>query len=215
MKLYASTTLIATLILGAICTDATGQQIRRWVDDEGVVHFGEFVPPEFADKDREVLNSQGVVVGFEKGEMSEDERAHMERLAREEERQQLDAEAGARRDRILLDTYLTVEDIEDLRDRRIELMESQIKVTEQYLSNLHKRLGGLQREAQRHAEREGSENDVPPDLALDISRTQASIALYEDNLRRARSQKEELSAAFADDISRFIELKERRADSSL
>ena len=36
----------------------------------------------------------------------------------------------ARRDRMLLETYISVSDIEDLRNRRLELLESQIKLTD-------------------------------------------------------------------------------------
>jgi len=211
----AAATLIATFAAAALCNDAAAQQIRRWVDADGVVHFGEFVPPEFAHSDREVLNSQGVVVGYEKGESSDEERAELERQAREEEQKKRDAAEAAHRDRVLLDTYLSVEDIEDLRDRRLEIMESQIKVTEQYLANLRKRLTGLEREAARLAERNADEDGLPAELTLDISRTQASIALYEENLVRARSEQTELHAAFAADITRFIELKGARAQNSL
>ena len=210
---FATATFIATLAVAAFCADAAAQQIRRWVDEDGVVHFGEFVPPEYATSDREVLNTQGVVVGFEKGAASDEERAERERLAREDEQRQRDAEESARRDRILLNTYLNVEDIEDLRDRRLEIMESQIKVTEQYLASLRKRLITLEREAHRFAERNTDEG-MPEELTVDISRTQASITLYEENLVRARSEQADLHAAFEDDITRFIELKGARAQNS-
>ena len=203
MKNSAAAALFAALIVSGTCLDAAGQTIRRWVDDEGNVHFGEFVPPEYAHRDREVLNRQGVVVGHEKGELSDEDRAEMQRQADAEEARRSDVEAMARRDKILLDTYLTVEDIEELRDRRLELMESQIKVTEQYLDNLHVRLASLQRESKRYAD---ADIEVPPELTLDISRTTASISLYEENLTRTRAEKEDLDAAFAADISRFIEL---------
>lgn len=207
MKSTAVAALLTALTLVAYSNDAAAQKIRRWVDDNGVVHYGEFVPPEYADRDRHVLNSQGVEIDFEQGEITAEERAEFDRVAAEEESRRQQAAAIARRDRMLLDTYLSVEDIEDLRDRRLELMESQIKVTEQYLSNLRKRLGDLQREAERFAQSASSGAGLPPELALDISRTTASISLYEENLSRTRSEQDNLHAAFAADITRFIELK--------
>ena len=190
-----------------LCVDAAAQTIRRWVDDNGVVHYSETVPPEYADRDRDILNEQGIAVDFEEGLITPEERAELDRLAAEKETRRLEAERIATRDRMLLDTYLSVGDIEDLRDRRLELMESQIKVTEQYLGNLRKRLGDLQREAERYAESAAAGAGLPPELALDISRTTASISLYEESLNRTRAQQDELHAAFAADISRFIELK--------
>ena len=207
MKPTAAAALLLVFALAAYSDDVAAQKIRRWVDDNGVVHYGEFVPPEFADRDRDILNEQAVAVGFEQGEITDEERAEMQRIAAEEESRRREAEAVARRDRMLLDTYLSVEDIEDLRDRRLELMESQIKVTEQYLANLRKRLGDLQREAERFAESASAGAGLPPELALDISRTTASISLYEENLNRTRTEQDDLHAAFSADITRFIELK--------
>ena len=199
--------LCAGLFLTA--SETSAQQIRRWVDDDGVVHYGDHVPPEFANRDRDVLNYQAIPVGFEEGEVTEEERAELNRLAAEAETKRVIQEQAARRDKMLLDTYLTVDDIEDLRDRRIELLESQIKVTEQYLGNLRKHLGTLEREADRFTENNEGAAGLPPELALDLSRTTASISLYEENLSRTRSEQLQLHAAFASDIDRFEELKGR------
>src|SRR5690606_38222530 len=104
----------------------------------------------FAEVDRDILNKQGVAVGAEEGAVTEQERAALEQeQSAEAERRQLQLDA-ARRDNMLLETYISVADIEDLRDRRLELLESQIKVTELYLANLRKRLAALQVEAAKY-----------------------------------------------------------------
>ena len=35
----------------------------RWVDEQGVVHYGDSIPPQYAEKEHAVLNNQGVEVG--------------------------------------------------------------------------------------------------------------------------------------------------------
>lgn len=185
------------------------KKLYRWVDDNGEVHYGDHVPPEFATTDRDVLNRHGITVGFEQGEITAEERAEMERLEAEaEEAARIKADI-ARRDRMLLDTYLTVADIVDLRDRRLELLDSQIKVTELYLNNLRKRLVGLQAEASQFKPYSQNENaqQIPEFLALDISRTLASINNYEETLARTRDNQANLRAAFELDIERFKQLK--------
>ncbi len=184
-------------------------KVYRWVDDDGVVQFGDHIPPEYADRDREIINRQGVVVGFEEGEITEEERAEAARQAEIDAAAQAERADAARRDRMLLETYLTVSDIEDLRDRRLELIDSQIKVTELYLSNLRKRLVMLEREASVFSPYSEKENapPLPANLALDISRANASIELYEDTLDRSRREQDELRDAFDGDIARFKELK--------
>jgi len=191
-------------------TQAVAQQkLYRWVDDQGVVHYGDHVPPEYASTDRDVLNEQAVAVGFEEGVVTEEERAEQDRLAAIAAAEEQVRSQAARRDQVLLDTYLSVEEIEGLRDRRLELLESQIKVTELYLGNLRKRLLNLQQEASDY--KPYSDNldapDIPENLALDLSRTLASINLYELTLSKTRDNQDGLIAAFARDIERFQELK--------
>lgn len=183
--------------------------VMRWVDADGVVHYGDSIPPEYADRDRALLNEQGVEIGFVQGEITAEERAEAERIAAEAERVRQEKERAARRDQMLLDTYLAVSDIEDLRDRRLELINSQIKVTEFYLSNLRKRLDALDRDRHRFAPLNTDEDaqPMPEFLVLDISRVEASIALYEERLARSRSEQQKLKNEFSLDIERFKELK--------
>ena len=186
-----------------------GARLYKWTDRDGVVHYGDSIPPEYANLDRNLLNTQGVPVGFQEGEITAEEQAVIDRRNAEAEAE-LQAKAEvARRDRMLLQTYLAVADIEDLRDRRLELLESQIKVTELYLSNLRKRLVGLETEANMFKPYSSREDapQIPPNLALDISRTAGSINSYEQTLARTRSDQQALRASFNNDITRFRELK--------
>ncbi|HEX7079833.1 MAG TPA: DUF4124 domain-containing protein [Gammaproteobacteria bacterium] len=201
------------ILLLAAVTFAAGaafaQKLYRWIDENGVVHYGDRIPPEYADRDRAVLNSQGIAVDHQQGAVTEAERA-----AREREREAAETEAAAkaeiaRRDRMLLETYLSVEDIEDLRDRRLELLESQITVTEIYLSDLRDRLAALKAEAGKYKPYSDREDapQIPHELARDISQTESSIASYEAQLQRTRDEQATLRAQFDSDIQRFKELK--------
>jgi hypothetical protein len=186
-----------------------GRKLYTWTDDKGVVHYGDSVPPEFANRDRNLLNAQGVRVGFEEGEVTEAERAEIAKKKAE-----ADAAAAAqaevdRHDKMLLQTYIAVADIEDLRNRRLELLESQIKVTELYLNNLRKRLVMLQDEAAVYKPYSANADapQIPENLALDISRTTGSINNYEKMLSKTRSDQTALRSSFDDDIVRFRQLK--------
>jgi hypothetical protein len=211
MRIGATLLVLAALALhaGAHAQRQEGARLYRWVDDKGVVHYGDSVPPEYANRDRNILNSQGVAVGFQEGEVTAEERAAIARREAAAEAARAEKEEVARRDRMLLQTYLTVADIEDLRDRRLELLESQIKVTELYLNNLRKRLVGLQAEAGAFKPYTTDPNapQIPENLALDISRTAASINLYEQTLARTRNDQTALRLSFNNDIARFRELK--------
>ena len=199
------------LVVAAVVLPSTSsaQRLYKWTDDKGVVHYTDKIPPEYANRDRDLLNDQAVPVGFEEGEITAAERAVIAEREAKAAREQAARAEIARRDRMLLETYLSVADIEDLRDRRLELLESQIKVTELYLNNLRKKLVELQSEASNYkpyAEREGAPQ-IPENLALDISRTTSSIVVYEQTLARTRSDQQSLRDSFNRDIVRFRELK--------
>jgi hypothetical protein len=201
--------VVAAIALPSTSSAQREQRLYKWTDSDGIVHYGDKVPPEYADRDRDVLNDQGVPIGFEEGEVTEAERAAAEQHAAIAEEGRQARATVARRDRMLLETYSSVADIEELRNRRLELLESQIKVTELYLNNLRKRLVGLQAEAGKfkpYTTREDAPQ-IPEDLALDISRTTGLISLYEQTLARTRADQAELRNSFDNDIARFRELK--------
>lgn len=212
LRFGATLLVVAAIVLPSDSSAQRGQREQRlfkWTDDKGVVHYGDKVPPEYADRDRDVLNGQGVIVDFEEGEITEAEAAAAAAREAEAEKERLAKAEIARRDRMLLETYVAVGDIEELRDRRLELVESQIKVTELYLGNLRKRLVSLQEEASDFKPYTTRENapQIPENLQLDLSRTTSMISLYEQNLSRTRSTQEQLRESFEEDIARFRELK--------
>ncbi len=197
------------LLLSGDAILAAEGEMYRWVDDKGVVHFADSIPPEYAKIDRDVLNQRGIKVGKLDGEKTDQELAEEQRLAEQRSAEQRNLEIAATRDRVLLTTYLSVDEIERLRDRRVELMDGQIRVTEIYLKNLRAMLVKLQREAEPYRPY-NVDPDAPPindRLARELSDTLNSIILYEKNLAGARSQQLDNVAKFAADIERFRTLK--------
>ena len=201
------------LVVAAIALPSVGsaqkKKLYQWRDANGQVHFSETVPPEYANRDRVIVNDQGVRVGFEEGEITQEEAAAARARQAPAEADKQAKEEIARHDRMLLETYISVADIEDLRNRRLELLESQIKLTEVYLGNLRKRLVDLQLDANNFKpySTRADAPQIPEPLARDISQTTSSISLYEQTLARTRADQSALKKSFDDDIARFRELK--------
>ncbi len=184
---------------------APNGEVYRWVDDEGTVHFGDQVPAEYAPIDRQVLNQYGVPLRTEQGMLTEEEIEAERRAAAEKKA----AIAAARRDEVLLSTYLSVEEIEALRNRRIELIDGQISVTTNYLDSLRTRLKALQAEAGNFKpfSKDPEAEPIDEKLAAEIADTADSIALYERTLNDTRVRQGRVVMAFDADIARFKELK--------
>jgi hypothetical protein len=207
MRLILAAAVISFLVVPD--SGAGDTKLYRWVDNEGNVHFSDHVPPEYSELGHHVLNSHGVSVEVIGGEKTADELAEIQRLAALEAQLQLEREEAVLRDRVLLSTYLTVDEIRDLRDRRAELLADQIRVTEIYLDNLRSKLAKLQKDAQRFRPYNPDESAPPIDekLARELADTLDSILRYEQSLNMSRSVQTRLLAKFDGDIQRFRVLK--------
>jgi hypothetical protein len=198
-------TAATLLMLMQAALGAQEQKLYRWVDKDGNVHYGDSIPAEYAEVDKQVVNEHGVTVAIMRGKKSDEE------LAAEKRADELRAERELRRrqDQALLATYLSIDEIIMHRDRRVELFQAQARVTELYLRNLQRRLKSLQQEASRFVPY-SEDPDAPmidPALAADIATTTDTIARHEQNLQRFHKDEQNIVARFDGDIDRFKALK--------
>jgi hypothetical protein len=194
--------LLATMSFSAGAGPANGRKMYKWVDEQGVTHFGDRIPPEYAAQEQHVINSQGV----------ETERIEAQRTPEQlaaEEKKKFDAEQKASRDKNLLNTYVSVSEIERLRDQRLTLLSDQIKDTSQFLEILNGRMKKLRVASQRFKPY-SSDPKAPPmtdQVAEDLVRVGNDIHTQEENLRERRSEEATMSKQFESDIERFKVLK--------
>lgn len=197
--------LLALLAGTADAQAAKEKKLYRWVDKDGQVHYGDSVPAEYAEQDRDILNRQGVKVGREEGTITPEEAAEIaarEQAEREEKKRKL-------RDRVLLQTYQSVQELEVLRDTRLELADAQLTIQEQSLANLRAQRAQIQRMAARYAP-VNTKPDAPPlpdELARDLERSASDILTQEANLEKRRAERDSIRLNFEADIRRFRELR--------
>ena len=206
MRIFLTTVAVLLILpVAGLGGESRTAKTYRWVDNEGVVHYGDSIPAEYTDLERQVVNEHGITVGVLRAkrteeDIAEDQRQEELRLAREMQRRQ---------DQALLATYLSVDEIELHRDRRVELFQAQARVTELYLSNLKRRLDKLQNEASsyRPYSADPDAEMIDPDLAGDIATTKDTIERHEENLRRFHEDEQNIIDRFDGDIERFKRLK--------
>jgi len=209
LQWLAATVLFVTggIALAAQTNSGADRPLYKWTDEKGVVHYGDSVPPQYVKQERRVLNTQGVEVGRLEREKTDAERAA--------EAARLRAANDARhRDQVLLTSYVSVDQIEELRDQRLDLIEGQVRVTTLYLDTLQGRLKTLQ--SQAHFFQLYSSNDsadpMPDHLAEDLVRTVKEIRQQERSLAGKRAEQVALRARFQSDIDRYLELKTSRSN---
>lgn len=106
--MHSKVTSLAVLLLLPLFAGAQQRAAYTWVDDDGVRHYGDRIPAEYADKHKSVVNEHGVIVGHIEGKKSAEELA-ADKVAAELEMQK---ELQKRADRALLSTYQNVGEIE-------------------------------------------------------------------------------------------------------
>ena len=190
-------------------SQASANKLYRWVDENGEVHYGDRVPPEEVKLKRDVLNKYGVPVESLQHELSAEEREALKRQQALEAAERQRLIESSQRDNVLLSTYMSTEEIRDLRNRRSELLDGQIKVTELYLNNLRTKVTKLQRDASRFQPYNPDPNapPIPDRLAKELSNSLKSILVYEQTLIETRDKKDKLVAKFDSDIDRFEQLQ--------
>lgn len=210
-KFFTATALL--FLLPALATAQQSKKTYRWEDAAGVPSYGDSVPPEAAEQKKEVLNDAGITVDTIRGKKTEAEKAEEARQLRIAEQR----EVQRRADQALLATYLSVEEIEMHRDRRVELFQAQARVTELYLKNLRNRQDWLQMSASKYRPYSDDPNAemITPDLLDDLNETKDTIARHEQNLKRYKREENDMNERFEKDISRFRRLKGIKDDSTL
>jgi hypothetical protein len=177
----------------------------KWVDEQGVVHYGDSIPPQYAEKEHKLLNNQGVEVGHTEAqrtpeEVAADARAH-ELLLKQQQH-----------DNFLLTTYTSVKDIEALRDVRLDQLQGQRTAAEQYVENLHSRLVALQGRVKlfRPYNARPDARRMPDDLAEDLVHTLNEMRNQSNALSAKNQEVVTMKEQFELDIDRYRELHEAR-----
>ena len=179
-----------------------GAVTYKWTDEQGVVHYGDTIPPQYAQQEREVLNSRGVEVRKLEAQKTPEQVAAEERARQEENRQK-------QHDAFLLNTYTSVKDIEALRDLRLDQMRGQKFAAEQYVESLHSRLTALQQRCEvfKPYSARPDAHKMPDDVAEDLVHTLNELRTQSNALAKKNEDEVTLKAQFQADVERYRELR--------
>jgi hypothetical protein len=199
--LLGAAALLAAAAYAAPSSSKQGGIAYKWVDEQGVVHYGDHIPPQYAQQDREVLNSQGVPVGHVEAAQTPEQAAAAALKKAEVFKQR-------QHDSFLISTYTSVKDIEALRDVRLDQLQGQRTAAEQYVESLRSRLGSLQLRAvsfQPYSANPDARR-MPDDLAENLVRTLNEVRVQSAALAAKSEEEKTLRAQFDADIQRYREL---------
>jgi len=193
----------AALIGIAVLSNAAAAQgtTYKWVDEKGGVHYSDKLPPEVANKNRVELNAQGVPIKRTERALTPEQlkaKEQEEARAREIEKQR---EEIARRDRALLSSYTTEQDIDLARNRAQQTLDAAIQSAEAYAAQLKIRKADAEARKASYAGK-----PVPPAVERQLETISAEVDQQAELIARKKREAAALHAKYDADKQRWREL---------
>ena len=198
MKMFGVLFGVLTLAVAVQAQAQTkGSRMYKCIDAAGKAYYSDKMNPDCNHSSE--LNQQGVVMQKKKepgkpGQPKADPSLPPSKAEKEQER----------RDRALMATYTSEEEIDAARDRSLALPAQATKATEAKLETASTQLSDLKRQADELA---GQKKKLPPALLEDVSARQKQVARYEAELAQRKAQADAIRARYESDKQRFRELK--------
>lgn len=200
----ASLLLVLALCLPVAGMPAeTAQTIKKCKDATGRWHYGDTAAEECAKSKITVMTDEGTTKKVIAAPPTAQELKEREARKEIEEAEHQKAADQAKKDALLLSTYGVEDDINYIRDRKIALIESSIKASEETLKSLRAALGRM--EAQAADDEKGGK--VDPSTTKNIEQTKKQIARHESVVADKRGEQEALRKQYAAELERYRELK--------
>jgi hypothetical protein len=196
--------LLPTLAaVAALTVVASVQAVTyKWVDDKGVVHYTDKMPPEVVEKASVELNKQGVPIKrIEPAPTVEQRHA---KAAEEERQRQLarEREVIDRRDRALMQSYTSEDEIELARRRALGTIDTQVQSAQAYTAAL------VKRRAELTAKRKSYGNDaVPPAIDRELESIERELGKQDAILAEKQRETATVTARYDADRQRWRELR--------
>lgn len=195
--------LIFALAASALAAPALATTYK-WVDDNGVTHYSDRIPPQYKDKGGYELNKRGVVIKkIDPAVTAEQRRAKEEEAVRQAADEQRVSEQR-RKDAALLNTYTSEKEIEQKRDRDLRQVELALNDAQTNLRIAQGRLELLRKQAGAEAPARKSATDP---LADDIAKAEADKKQLEILVNLKRQEMESIRVKYDEYRRRFAELK--------
>ena len=174
----------------------------KWVDEKGVIHYTDKLPPEEINKGNVELNKQGVPVKKTEPALTPEQRRAKtleEERGKETAKQQEDK---ARRDRALLSSYTSESEIDLARNRSLRTLDDVLKSAHAYIEQLTRRRTAI--EARKKTE--FGDKPTPPALERELEGINAELSRQADLIALKQREIVQVNAKYDTDRQRWREL---------
>jgi hypothetical protein len=182
---------------------AEGKKIVKWVDSQGVTHYGDKLPTQETGRSNVEMDNRGIVL--KKNVVLNQQSAAIDQ---QKEQEKLDQ---ARRDKILLASYTNAEEIDLARDRNIETDQATLQALMQQKLVTANRTTRNNKTAQGFLDRN---KPLPAHLTEELKLSQIESDNIDKQIKQRRLNMQATSKRYAEEKTRFIALKQSNSSSN-
>jgi Domain of unknown function (DUF4124) len=193
---------------------ASAQTIKKCVDEKGVTHYGDPLPPQCAKSEVKEISTQGTVKKTMDRPLTPEEiKAREEEVERSKDARRKE-EDQLRRDRALLATYGSEKEFDVSRDKAMDVVKTRQKTSENRLKELADQKKKLEAEMEFYnsgKSKTGKGKDAPSTLTQAIARNNKDIETVKDSIAKMEDEKKNIASTFEADKQRWKDLKSGKA----
>jgi hypothetical protein len=195
--------LSANIILMMLLSASAEAKLYKWVDDNGTTHYGEVVPPEYANKDRDSLKKSGLLEKRPEKIDPETIRAKEQAEAKRKTDNQA-AEEQKRRDNALMNTYSNEKEIDLARDRSLVLINARIESNVMLLKSSQANLDEHKKEFDSRTK---TGKKIPQSLSNDIAQAEERVSRLQVELRKNEDELAAVKTRFDNEKELYRRIK--------
>lgn len=196
--------LLAAGFLFTVAFSLTAQaKLYKWVDDNGTTHYGEVIPPEYANKDRDSLKKSGMLEKRPE-KINPDTVRAKEEAAQQRKIDNQSTVEQQRRDSALLNTYSNENEIDLARERSLVLINARIESNQMLLKSSQ---GTLDEHKKEVESRTKTGKKIPQSLSNDITQSEARVAKFQAELMKSEEELAAVKTRFENEKALYRKLK--------
>lgn len=178
-------------------------KLYKWVDDNGTTHYGEVIPPEYANKDRDSLKKSGLLEKRPEKIDPDVIRSKEEAEAKRKVDNQA-SEEQKRRDNALMNTYSNEKEIDMARDRSLVLINARIESNAMLLKSSQATLDEHKKEFDSRTK---SGKKIPQSLSNDLTQSEERVARLQAELKKNEDELAAVKTRFDNEKELYRKIK--------
>jgi hypothetical protein len=186
------------LAIGLVLPSIASAALYKWVDDKGVVHYSDKMPPESASKASVQLSSQGIPIKKVDAVATAEQRKAKEAELQQQRDARQQQEETARRNKALLDSYTVENDIDLARDRATRTVQVALQSALSYSAQLMRRRAAIM---ERRASYAGK--PVPIEIERELASIDEEVGRQGEIIAQKNRQLVEIQAKYDADKERW------------